>query len=370
MPEPRTDLWLQNLVDELDGALLYEGLAAAERDPGRADKFRELAAAERRHAAVWAKKLAGAGVALPSERRSSRTRLLLWLARRLGTAAVLPIVVETEAGDADRYTRQGGDATAMAQEEVAHRDVLVGMEKGAQDARSLIAQRERWHHMGRGGGIRAAIFGMNDGIVSNLSLVLGVAGAGVDAHGLIVTGLAGLLAGACSMAVGEYTSVASQRDLLMRQIGIERREIEEAPEEEEAELVLILERKGLTTEDAVRAAADIFKSPEAALDTLVREELGLDPADLGSPLVAAVSSFLMFTVGALIPLIPLFIGAGRLAPLISAIVVAVVLAGVGALIGTLSGSSPWRAAGRMVGLAALAAGVTWGIGNVVGATVG
>jgi VIT1/CCC1 family predicted Fe2+/Mn2+ transporter len=294
----------------------------------------------------------------------------VWLARRLGTAAVLPLVVQTEASDADKYTRQGGDAAALAKDEVAHREVLVGMEKGEKDARTLIARRERWHRIGRGGGIRAAIFGMNDGIVSNLSLVLGVAGAGVPTHGLIVTGLAGLLAGACSMAVGEYTSVASQRDLLLRQIAMERREIAEAPEEEAAELALILERKGLTAEHAVRAAADILKDPEAALDTLVREELGLDPTNLGSPLVAAGSSFLMFTVGAIIPLLPLLFGAGRLAPLVSAIVVAVVLAGVGAFIGVLSGASPWRTAGRMVGLAAIAAGVTWGIGHAVGAAVG
>jgi VIT1/CCC1 family predicted Fe2+/Mn2+ transporter len=370
MAAPRTDVWLENLVDELDGALLYEGLAATERDPARAEKFRELAAGERNHAAVWAKKLAAAAVAVPPERPSGRTRMLLWLARRLGTAAVLPLVVETEASDADKYTRQGGDAAALAKEEVAHREVLVGMEKGAQDARSLIARRERWHRLGRGGGIRAAIFGMNDGIVSNLSLVLGVAGAGVPTRGLIVTGLAGLLAGACSMAVGEYTSVASQRDLLLRQIAMERREIAEAPEEEAAELVLILQRKGLTTEHAARAAADILKDPEAGLDTLVREELGLDPSDLGSPFVAAGSSFFMFTVGALIPLLPLFFGAGRLAPLVSTIVVALVLAGVGSFIGVLSGTSPWRTAGRMVGLAAIAAGVTWGIGHAVGAALG
>jgi vacuolar iron transporter family protein len=370
MPAPRVDLWLENFVDELDGALLYEGLAAIDRDAARAAKFRELAAGERRHAAVWAKKLTASGAALPPERPSRRTRTLLWLARRLGTAAVLPLVVETEAGDAAKYTRQGGDAVALAREEVAHHDVLLGMEKGAQDAKSLIAGRERWHRIGHGGGIRAAIFGMNDGIVSNLSLMLGVAGAGVAAHGLIVTGLAGLLAGASSMAVGEYTSVASQRDLLLRQIAMERREIAEAPEEEAAELVLILQRKGLTTEHAVRAAADIVKDPEAALDTLVREELGLDPTDLGSPIVAAGSSFVMFTVGALVPLVPLFFGAERLAPLLSTIVVAVVLACVGAFIGVLSGSSPWRTAGRMVGLAALAAGVTWGIGHAVGAVVG
>jgi vacuolar iron transporter family protein len=320
---------------------------------------------------VWAKKLGAAGVPLPEERPSSRTRLLLWMARRLGTAAVLPLVMETEAGDADKYTRQGGDATALAKEEVEHRAVLVGMGRGQpQDARALIGRRERWHRIGHGGSVRAAIFGMNDGLVSNLSLVLGVAGAGAGSSALVVTGLAGLLAGACSMAVGEYTSVSSQRDLLLRQIALEQREIAEAPEEEAAELVLILERKGLASEHAVRAAADIMKDPKVGLDTLVREELGLDPGDLGSPLAAAGSSFLMFTVGALIPLIPLFLGAGRFAPLAAAIVSGVVLAAVGAFIGVLSGTSAVRSATRMVGLAAAAAAITWGIGHAVGAAVG
>ena len=167
------------------------------------------------------------GVALPSDRPSSRIRALIWLARRLGSAAVVPMVLETEAGDADKYEEQGGEATAIAEEERAHRQVLKGMEPAGapSGARALIADRERWHRGGgRAGSIRAAIFGMNDGLVSNLSLILGVAGAGVAPATVVVTGFAGLLAGAFSMAVGEYTSVASQRDLLARQIaGLVRR---------------------------------------------------------------------------------------------------------------------------------------------------
>src|SRR5262249_44742045 len=162
------------------------------------------------------------------------------------------------------------------------------------------------------------------------------AGAGAGGQALVVTGLAGLLAGACSMAVGEYSSVASQRDLQLRQIALERREIQEAPEEEAAELALIFKGKGLSTEHAARAAAAIVKDPEKGLAPLVREELGLDPDDLGSPILAAGASFAMFAVGAVIPLIPLFFGAGRLAPLFSVLVCAAVLSGVGALVGILS----------------------------------
>jgi len=186
---------------------------------------------------------------------------------------------------------------------------------------------------------------------------------------VLVTGLAGLLAGASSMAVGEYTSVASQRDLLARQVALERREVEEAPEEEAAELALIFKQKGLSTEQASRTAAEILKNPEHALDTLVREELGLDPDDLGSPVQAAVSSFLMFAVGATVPVLPFLFLTGTSAVLLSASLAGLVLAGVGVLVGFLSGTSPLRSAGRMVGLAALAATITYAVGRLFGATV-
>jgi VIT1/CCC1 family predicted Fe2+/Mn2+ transporter len=368
---PRTDLWLQNLVDERDGAALYEGLAKHEKDPARARSFLELARAERRHADIWLRKLEKEGVPLPPDRPSSRVRALVWLGRRLGSAAVVPMVLETEAGDADKYDEQGGEAAAIAEEERAHRLVLKGMEHPAgPNARALIADRERWHRGGgRAGSIRAAIFGMNDGLVSNLSLILGVAGAGVSPGTVVVTGFAGLLAGAFSMAAGEYTSVASQRDLLARQVAMERREIEEAPEEEAAELALIFRQKGLSTEQATRTAAEILKNPESALDTLVREELGLDPEDLGSPMGAAVSSFAMFSVGALVPVLPFLVTSGTPAIVTSSVLAGAILAGVGGLIGFLSGTSVWRSGGRMLGLAALAAGVTYTVGRIFGATV-
>jgi VIT1/CCC1 family predicted Fe2+/Mn2+ transporter len=368
----RTDLWLQNLLDERDGASLYEGLAAIERDPDRAASFRELAAGERRHADIWARKLEKEGAPLPPERPSSRIRVLLWLARRLGTSAVLPLVLETEGNDAEKYQLQAGEAEApaLAEEEREHRDVLAGMGRGQPlEARSNIAARERWHRSGRGGAIRAAIFGMNDGLLSNLSLVLGVAGAGAGEGAILVTGLAGLIAGASSMAVGEWTSVASQRDLLRRQVELERREVLEAPEEEAAELALIFKQKGLTTEQASRVAAEILKNPEHAVDTLVREELGLDPGDLGSPWAAATSSFVTFAVGAAVPVIPFLLLHGRSAVVAASAFAFLVLGGVGGLVGFLSGTSPLRSAARIVALGALAAGVTFGVGRLLGVAV-
>jgi VIT1/CCC1 family predicted Fe2+/Mn2+ transporter len=368
----RSDLWLQNLLDERDGASLYEGLAAIERDPARARSFLELAAGERRHADIWARKLEKEGAPLPPERPSSRIRVLLWLAKRLGTAAVLPLVLETEGNDAEKYQLQAGEAEApaLAEEEREHRDVLAGMGRGQPlEARSNIAARERWHRAGRGGAIRAAVFGMNDGLVSNLSLVLGVAGAVQDPRTTLVTGFAGLLAGAFSMAAGEYTSVASQRDILLRQVAMERREVEEAPEEEAAELALLLKQKGVSTEQASRTAAEILKNPEQALDTLVREELGLDPSDLGSPVQAAVSSFLMFSVGAAVPVLPFLFLSGTSAVLVAFGLAVLVLAVVGSVVAFLSGTSTIRSVVRMVGLAALAAGITYAVGRAFGATI-
>jgi VIT1/CCC1 family predicted Fe2+/Mn2+ transporter len=373
---PRTDLWLQNLVDERDGAALYEGLAKYDSDPAKARSFTELAAAERRHAEIWIRKLEKEGVAIPPDRPSSRIRALIWLARRLGSEAVVPMILDAEAGDADKYDAQGGDATAIAEEERAHRVVLAGMGDGqTRDARALIAVRERWHgNSGRAGSVRAAIFGMNDGLLSNLSLILGVAGAGAgagfDNHAVVVAGFAGLLGGAFSMAAGEYTSVASQRDLLTRQVELEKREIEEAPEEEAAELALIFKQKGLSTEQASRVAAEILKNPEQAADTLVREELGLDPDDLGSPWSAAWSSFVMFALGATVPLIPFLLTSGTTAVLVSASLAFGVLGLVGGFVGFLSGTSILRSAGRMVGLGVLAAGVTYAVGRMFGASVG
>jgi VIT1/CCC1 family predicted Fe2+/Mn2+ transporter len=214
------------------------------------------------------------------------------------------------------------------------------------------------------------VFGANDGLVSNLALMLGVAASGAERNTLLVTGLAGLFAGALSMAVGEYSSVASQRDLLRRQIILESRELAEAPEEEEAELAQLLREKGLSEGQAGETARQIMQNPESALDTLVREELGLDPDDLGSPVRAAVSSFLTFAVGATVPIVPMLLLPRHVAPYAAGALGAVVLGAVGAFLGFLSGANPVRTATRMVLLAALAAGVTVGIGRLVGASLG
>jgi VIT1/CCC1 family predicted Fe2+/Mn2+ transporter len=369
--DAKVAIWLDNLRDERDGVALYRGLAAVEHDEERAREFSTLAEAEERHAAIWLRKLEKAGVALPPESPSPRTRFLIWAARRFGTQAVLPLVLANESSDIAKYVRQGDETAALVVEEQEHGETLRRMRgEGPLAPRGRIAERETWHRFGRGGALRAAVFGMNDGLVSNLSLVLGVAAAGAQKATLVVTGLAGLFAGALSMAVGEFVSMASQRDLLRRQILLESRELSEAPEEEEAELAQLLRGKGLSEADAAATAHQIMQSPESALDTLVREELGLDPSDLGSPWRAAASSFVTFAAGAALPLVPVSFLPGFAGALAAAIIGGTVLAGVGAFLGFLSGTSPVRSALRMLLLAAVAAGVTVGVGRLVGATLG
>ena len=182
----------------------------------------------------------------------------------------------------------------------------------ASDAWPRSVAVETWHRVGgRSGTLRAVIFGVSDGLVSNLSLVMGVAGAATrNPSFILLAGIAGLLAGSFSMAAGEYISMQSQRELFERQIALERAEMEAMPEEEEAELAAAYRAKGFTAEEAARIAHRIFRDPEAALDTLVREELGLDPDELGSPSRAAVGSFLAFAVGAAVPVIPYLFGGG------------------------------------------------------------
>jgi VIT1/CCC1 family predicted Fe2+/Mn2+ transporter len=364
-------IWLENLRDERDGVALYRGLAEVDQDRERAREFAALADAEERHVAIWRRKLEKAGVTLPPERPTSRVRFLLWMAGRFGIRSVLPLVLMGESSDVAKYARQGRESAALVVEEQEHGATLRRM-SGAkpQTPQALIGERERWHRVGRGGTLRASVFGANDGLVSNLALVLGVAAAGAQRAALLVTGLAGLFAGALSMAVGEYVSVASQRDLLRRQIVLEARELAEAPEEEEAELAQLLRDKGIGDQQAEETARQIMQNPESALDTLVREELGLDPDDLGSPARVALSSFLTFAAGAAVPLLPLLFLSGRSAAIGAAALGAVVLGAVGALIGFLSGTSPVRAAVRMILLAAMAAGVTVGVGRVVGASLG
>ena len=226
-------------------------------------------------------------------------------------------------------------------------------------------------HKGYGGGnLRAAVFGINDGLVSNTSLIMGVAGAAASAQTVLTTGVAGLLAGALSMAAGEYVSMRSQREMFEYQIGLERDELHEYPEEEAEELALIYQARGMDLEEARRVSRELVKHEATALDALAREELGLNPDDLGSPWGAALSSFIAFAIGAIVPLAPFLFGLtlGR-AVSIAAAVAALALFGVGATLSLFTGRSALRGGLRMVLIGGGAGIATWLIGSALGAAI-
>ena len=246
----------------------------------------------------------------------------------------------------------------------------VGVARRASTA-AEVAEREPWHRAGaRSGTLRAIIFGVSDGLVSNLSLVMGVAGASSGKSGFVLlAGIAGLLAGAFSMAAGEYISMQSQRELFERQIALERAEMEAMPEEEEAELAASYRSKGFAPDEAARIAHRIFQDPETALDVVVREELGLDPDELGSPWGAAGGSFVAFSIGAAIPVIPyLFVG-GQAALFVSLGLSLVALFGVGAGVSLLTGRGVIFSGFRQLGIGLAAALVTYAIGSIIGVGV-
>ena len=223
---------------------------------------------------------------------------------------------------------------------------------------------------GKSGALRAAVFGLNDGLVSNLSLIFGVAGAGVSNTVVIVAGIAGLLAGAFSMGAGEYVSMRVQREVFERLIHLEAHELDSDPEGERDELVDIYVGKGFSHALAERVAEEVHRDPELALDVHAREELGLDPdGGLGSPWAAAGSSFAMFSIGAIVPLVPFFFTQDIPAVLISSVVAGLTLFGVGAGVSYLTGRPVWFSGMRMLVIGALAAGITYGVGTLLGVTV-
>ena len=361
-----------NLRDELNGAALYTALAEAEPDPVRKDLFLQLAQSEAGHAELWRSKLAEAGFRDERFVPDLRTRLLARLAKRFGPGFVLPTIAAAEVADRDKYAGQG-DARAIAQEERGHVAVIQAAVDGAasQGLRGAdIAKAEPWHRGASGNDLRAAVLGANDGRVSNFCLVMGIAGAGSGNRMVLVTGLAGLVAGACSMALGEWLSVTNARELAQTQIAREAEELEQTPLAEQHELALILQAKGMPKEDAQRVAAQMMQDKESALDTLAREELGIDPAELGgNAWRAAGTSFLLFAAGAVFPVLPFFWLQGAWA--IAACVAAsgTVLCAMGLATSLFNGRSPWYSALRQLVFGGLAAAVTYGTGALLGTSL-
>lgn len=370
-----TKRFLDYLAAERGAGRMYRALADL-TDGERRDALLELAAIEDRHAEHWIGVLRQHGMAVPPDDGvlPPDDERLLSRARQLSLDAVLPELETAERDAQTVYDAEPEAAPGMADDERTHERVLRGLRPKAgptmTDVRTALNRSEPWHRTDKSGSMRAAVFGVSDGLVSNTALVMGFAGSGISSGTVLFAGLAGLLAGAFSMGAGEFVSVSSQVDLFRREISIEAAELREKPLEEQRELELIYRAKGLDRDTARKTAAKIMSNPDSALDTLAREELGLDPGSLGSPVKVAASSFISFAVGAAVPVVPYILASGTGA-LIAAVALAVIaLIVVGATVGRLSGLSMLKSAARQVFVGGGAAAVTYVLGRLVGVGLG
>lgn len=373
---------LDNLKLERDAVQLYDRLAAMESDPVRADAFMAIASNERRHAFVWASRVQARGGEVPEmERPRWRVRAVLAAARLFGTKSVSGMVKALEGDELALYEGlEGPEMEAIAADEREHAAIWNRLDMGMPGveptnpevaaAAEISIRDESWHRAaGQSGALRAAVFGINDGLVSNLALVMGFAGASMDNQLIVLAGVAGLLAGAFSMAAGEYVSMQSQKELFQRQIDLEREELRFMPEKETQELAAVYRSKGLTEEESQLVASRLMQDPEHALDTKIREELGLDPDELGSPWGAAAYSFASFAIGAVIPLAPFLLTDGLAAVALSVALALTALFIVGALVSLLTGRGLLFSGFRQVGIGGAAALVTYIVGSLIGVSV-
>jgi vacuolar iron transporter family protein len=363
----------ENWQGEIDAQSLYLAMADYESQPKIAELYRKLAHVEEKHARFWEDQLRAAGFPVTDRQPSTNARMKIWLAKRFGPSVLLPsMAIREHAGRAMYDNQPETDGTGMSSDERSHARVLAMLAAAAPRGveGSALARLEGRHRAIGGNALRAAVLGANDGLLSNLSLVMGVSGAAMSSRSVLVTGIAGLLAGAFSMAIGEWISVQSSRELNEHQIATEADELAVAPEEEEEELALIYEAKGLPTEQAKALAKRLIGDKDKALDTLAREELGIDPNDLGgSPWEAAGASFLLFAVGALVPVLPFVFADGSTAVPVALALSALGLFGIGAAITLVTGRSPWISGVRQLAIGLAAAGITYGIGHLVGVQI-
>ena len=360
-----------NLIDEQNSAALYRLLAEREENEKLAGIYYRLAEAEEKHAASWAKKLGDAGEAAPAFRPTLRTRVLMWLARRFGVETVLPAIASIEEINTHDYSSQA-DAGDMVPTERSHARLLRQLEQGSRTGLqgAALARIEGRHRSAGGNAVRAAVLGASDGLLSNFNLVMGVAGAELSGAGILLTGFAGLLAGAISMGLGEWISVQSSRELYEKQLRTEGEEIRTVPEEETEELVLIYQARGMDEESARLLATRLMSNPETALDALARDELGINPEDLGgSAWEAAITSFLLFAAGAIVPVVPFLFLHGTAAVVVSAGLSCIGLFIIGAAITLFTGRSVLYSGTRQVLFGLAAAAAVFLIGRLIGVTI-
>ncbi len=329
--------------EEMASAWLYRVVAQCEAGTSRAGLFEDLAKAAEDQAQMWVAEMQKRGEPTPKRFHPDvRTRVVGALTRIFKPRAMRGILAAMKVRGMVLYA-----SSSRPHPMPTHREDI----------------GKRHQHGASGNTLRAAVFGVNDGLVSNAALIYGVAGAAAEPSIIVLTGVAGLLAGAFSMAAGEYVSVRSQREMFEYQIGLERDELNQYPQEEAAELALIYVAKGMQAEDARRVADTLMQDPERALDTLAREELGLNPDALGSPWGAALSSFVSFTVGAALPLLPFLLGPGDRTLMYSIALTGFGLFAVGATLSLFTGRRAWRSGLRMLAIGGAAGLATYFIGS-------
>ena len=338
-----------NLRIERDNAALYMRLAALAADARSREVYRRIAAGERDNARFWEARLREHGAVIPEPHPGLRVRTLSWFAQRFGTEFVMPTVVRLE----------HADHAVTPVDRSGHRDHF--------SATNAAPATHHRHRNQSGNTLRAAVLGANDGLVSNVSLVMGMAGAATGDRAVLLAGLAGLVAGACSMAMGEWLSVNSSREFYQARITERAERLAVAPEDDLQNIAGFYREKGFQPAAAEHLAEHVAETPRAALDMLVREDLGIDPAELGgSAYGAAVSSFCLFACGAFFPVAPYFFLSGHAALLASACSTAVGLALIGVGTSLFTGRSILFSIARQFAITAAAAAVTYGVGHVLG----
>jgi len=361
----------RHVLTEWDAAALYRGLSDLSRGRRR-EVLSELAGIEDKHADFWSDKIreyGGEPPAFADFRPSKRTLIMLDKARRYSPNLVLPIIEQDERDAIDGYSDEPEAPASMIAEEAEHARALGELMEEAERS-GATSTAEPWHRSDKSGTLRAGIFGINDGLVSNTALVMGFAGAGAPRETILLAGLAGLLAGAFSMGAGEYISMANQREAFERELSYEREEIELHPEDEQRELELIYQAKGVDADTAAAIAAQVLSDQDVALDTMAREELGLDPDDLGSPWRAAASSFLSFSLGAVLVVLPYLVTGGSVALAAAMGLALLALVVVGGVMARVNGRPLPGGIARQVTVGVVAAGATYLLGRLFGVAAG
>ena len=361
----------KNIQTEVDASFLYNKLADAETDTTVANVFRQMSAIERSHAEAFLNKL-NPTIPIVFPPPSVRAKILNTIGKIFGYDYILGVMMDTEKSISNAIiSAKNKNKLPITGSETNHVSILRSLlEKESQVTGGNVAKFEKKHRSVGGNALRAAVLGGNDGLVSNFSLVMGIAGATAGGSGVLLAGVAGLLAGALSMALGEWISVKSSQELHENQMQLEMDELETNPEGEQKEIALIYMAKGIPEDQANTMAAEIMQDKNRAHDLLVREELGINPEELkGSAMEAAIYSFVLFAIGAVIPVIPFMFNTGITAIVISVISSAAGLFLIGAAITLFTGKSIWFSGFRQVIFGLIAAAITFGIGKLIGVSL-